>query len=282
MGEATGSGSRLAADDVEESIYRVFEPKSERIPPQPRQFLSTFSKKVREDMEAKRVRYKHRELKDPKHYLKRGEGGISSQAPRRPHQHSCVKTGMPQLPKQARGKPKKKDSDAAAKKRLVDDIDFYKAKPYDFNFRVHNIKMVSKQMTRYPPMRVAHTRKGDTFSLMGSGLFPTYVYSEKYGKVPTYIVKRAEEMALAKQASLDAEANKQPKCRYITQHERLELLEGLKANWEQVTSVYNKQSVLIDNASKVARKARLESELVRLEKDILSLEGHPYIYVHRD
>lgn len=34
---------------------------------------------------------------------------------------------------------------------------------------------------------------------MGSGLFPTYVYSEKYGKVPKYIVKRAEEMALAKQ-----------------------------------------------------------------------------------
>lgn len=115
--------------------------------------------------------------------------------------------------------------DAAAKKRLVDDIDFYKAKPYDFNFRVHNIKMVSKQMTRYPPMRVAHTRyyiaikilrlhillliiplacyrKGDTFSLMGSGLFPTYVYSEKYGKVPTYIVKRAEEMALAKQVGV--------------------------------------------------------------------------------
>lgn len=43
-------------------------------------------------------------------------------------------------------------------KKLIDDVDFYKPRTYEFNFRVHNIKMAGKQMTRYPPMRVAHTK----------------------------------------------------------------------------------------------------------------------------
>ena len=94
-----------------------------------------------------------------------------------------------------------------------------------------------------------------------------------YGKVPRYLKeqKRAmenerEQIAQMRQAMRDEEA---AAAGYqMSEEERAELIEGLKANWAKVNSEHSRLSFTLDIQSQVARKESLEAKMAQIEKDI--------------
>lgn len=58
------------------------------------------------------------------------------------------------------------------------------------------------------------------------------------------------------------------------------MLQGLKENWHELQSTYQILPLVTDTAPKKIRKTKMESELKRLEKEILLLESSPQIYVY--
>jgi hypothetical protein len=90
---------------------------------------------------------------------------------------------------------------------------------------------------------------------------PSYRTKEDYGTVPTYLVKRkqeVEERTLAKAAEEGAEAEAvrsgvKDGMVPLPEEERLKILDGLKANWEKLNSDYQKLSLTVDTVPKIAR-----------------------------
>lgn len=101
----------------------------------------------------------------------------------------------------------------------------------------------------------------------------------------------------------DLSGKKQPLCHYITRDEREQLLnvsitvfcindqymqllsdilKGLKKNWEELQKQYQGLPILTDTMPKKMKKSKLEASLKQLEKDIVLVERHPYIYVYND
>lgn len=60
------------------------------------------------------------------------------------------------------------------------------------------------------------------------------------------------------------------------------MLQGLKQNWEELQKQYQGLPILTDTIPKKIRKSKIESALKQLEKDIVLIERHPYIYVYND
>lgn len=58
--------------------------------------------------------------------------------------------------------------------------------------------------------------------------------------------------------------------------------QGLKKNWEKLQQEYQSLPLLTDTVPKMIRKAKLENNLKQLEKDILTIENNPYIYLYDD
>lgn len=97
------------------------------------------------------------------------------------------------------------------------------------------------------------------------------VYREKadYGRAPAYLSRRAEVSAAEVPETINASpAAPQPGVRMLSQSERMQLLQGLKENWESVNDDYQKLSLTVDTPPKIARKTFLERTLKQLEKDI--------------
>lgn len=65
----------------------------------------------------------------------------------------------------------------------------------------------------------------------------------------------------------------------LSESERMSILSGLKANWEDLYHQYQGLSVVIDTLPKKHRKERLESEMKQLERDIQMMEKHPTVYI---
>lgn len=58
------------------------------------------------------------------------------------------------------------------------------------------------------------------------------------------------------------------------------LIQGLKQNWHELQTTYQGLSLVTDTVPKKLRKTKMESELKRLEREILLVESNPYIYVY--
>ncbi|CAG5134770.1 unnamed protein product [Candidula unifasciata] len=142
---------------------------------------------------------------------------------------------------------------------------------------VENITSVPK----HPVKRIVDTRRGDTQNLIPSGLEPVYVHKKEFGEVPVYLTKRREEVKRA-QDEYDqyvAESFKRGALRQLTEEERGAILDGLKANWEDIQDQYQGLSVVTDTIPKKCRKERLEAQMKQLEKDIELFEKHKIIYI---
>ncbi|XP_040157326.1 enkurin [Anopheles arabiensis] len=150
------------------------------------------------------------------------------------------------------------------------------------DFRKENIKKVVAANPKKPRPRYADTRKGDFHDLEKSGLMPIYMCQPKFGKVPQYLTRRKKDLAAQKDRLIEDRAQQQPRCSYILQEERVELLKGLKKNWEKLQQEYQSLPLLTDTVPKMIRKAKLENNLKQLEKDILTIENNPYIYLYDD
>jgi len=136
----------------------------------------------------------------PDNYLKK-DGGIRAKVP--PKEHTCLRMNIPPIPK--------RNSDNKKQKK-------------DINFKIENIKKIIHQTPRRPKPRYADTKNGDFHDLEKSGLMPIYIYQPKFGKLPSYLIKRIRDAAIQQEMREDDAARKQPLCRYITQEERAELL----------------------------------------------------------
>eukprot|EP00745_Piridium_sociabile_P012489 TRINITY_DN191644_c0_g1_i1.p1 TRINITY_DN191644_c0_g1~~TRINITY_DN191644_c0_g1_i1.p1 ORF type:complete len:252 (-),score=81.66 TRINITY_DN191644_c0_g1_i1:15-770(-) len=142
---------------------------------------------------------------------------------------------------------------------------------------VENITSVPKK----PAKLFADTRNGDTHSLIPSGLEPVFVHKKDFGETPVYLAKRKEEMQRAQEEydAYIAEHFRRGALRCLTIEERQCIIDGLKANWEDIHEQYQGLSVVTDTTPKKNRKERMEAQMKQLEKDIEMFEKFCTIYI---
>ncbi|XP_071112020.1 enkurin-like [Haliotis cracherodii] len=145
------------------------------------------------------------------------------------------------------------------------------------NNAVENITSVPKK----PEKKFADTRIGDTHALEPSGLEPHFIHKQEYGEVPTYLQRRKVEMDRAQEEydQYVAEHFRRGAMRSLTAEERDAIIDGLKANWEDIHDQYQGLSVVTDTAPKKNRKERMEAQMKQLERDIEIFEKHRVIYI---
>lgn len=62
----------------------------------------------------------------------------------------------------------------------------------------------------------------------------------------------------------------------------INISQGLKQNWDEKQKEFQLLPIITDTIPKRNRKLQIENELKALEKDILLIEQHPYLYVKED
>jgi len=142
---------------------------------------------------------------------------------------------------------------------------------------VENITAVPK----LPAKKFVDTRGGDTQNLIPSGYEPVYVHKKDFGEVPVYLSKRKEEVKRAQEEydQYIAEQIRRTALRQLTPEERQAIVDGLKANWEDIQDQYQGLSVVTDTAPKKNRKERMEAQMKQLERDIEMFDKHKIIYI---
>jgi len=104
-----------------------------------------------------------------------------------------------------------------------------------------------------------------------------YLNKEDYGKVPKYLkhIKQdiEAEYEYIRQLQQQEEEQRGSQVRQMPEDERVELITGLKAKWEQVNTEYQgiTHLTVLDTAGKIRRKEKYEVELQQIEKDIEKL-----------
>ncbi|KAE9533355.1 hypothetical protein AGLY_009258 [Aphis glycines] len=147
------------------------------------------------------------------------------------------------------------------------------------NFLHENIADVIRKVPPLPKHRVQDSRNGHVMVLDEAGLEPTYVSKKNFGKTPSYIKKILKDKEMEKVAEVERVKAIKPPLRYLPEEERMELLKGMKANWDELYTEFLLLPMVIDSVPKINRKARLENQLNNLEKDINLLERYPSLYV---
>ncbi|KAA3674747.1 uncharacterized protein DEA37_0005951 [Paragonimus westermani] len=133
--------------------------------------------------------------------------------------------------------------------------------------------------------QVVDTRKGDKFSLKSqrtsSGLEPLYVYKHGLGKVPGYILKWKRMVKKTQELLTEFihEKELQRMDFLLTEKQREELLNGLKAAWDRYNKKYLGLASINDTLKGKAYKAYLEHHLDMLKADIELVEGHRFLFV---
>lgn len=142
---------------------------------------------------------------------------------------------------------------------------------------VENITAVPK----LPAKKFVDTKNGDTQNLIPSGVEPVYVHKKDFGEVPMYLTKRKEEVKRAQEEydQYISEQIKRTALRQLSHDERRAIIDGLKANWEDIQDQYQGLSVVTDTAPKKNRKERMEAQMKQLERDIELFDKHKVIYI---
>jgi len=110
-----------------------------------------------------------------------------------------------------------------------------------------------------------------------------------YGKVPPYLQKIKKEISdeyeYIRTMQQSAEDAGPAGMRQLEEGERLELVDQLKAKWDEVNATYQRSSVLslasLDTIGKVKRKEKYEATLAQIERDIEKL-SKKVVYVTMD
>lgn len=166
------------------------------------------------------------------------------------------------------------------------------------NFVHENVKKALEMKPKVPIRKEITDVKSHGFKIVPKE--PEQVSNKIFAKIPRYL----DAMIKQRQAEIEAENELKgivkQKCTYITRDERKILLEvsillknlnneaiilfeqGLKKNWDELQRVYQGLPILTDTIPKKTRKRELENQLLQLEKDIVLIERHPFIYVYND
>eukprot|EP00051_Salpingoeca_urceolata_P005669 m.75685 g.75685 ORF g.75685 m.75685 type:complete len:232 (+) comp14489_c0_seq1:212-907(+) len=108
-----------------------------------------------------------------------------------------------------------------------------------------------------------------------------FTQKEDFGRVPDYLRQRKQEEQSRFEATQKQiqEMQADTGMYRIPDQERVELLSGMKKNFETLRREYLNLPVLVDTPNKKSKKLRLEEQLAVLESDIDKLERHSVIYV---
>ncbi|GAB6030528.1 hypothetical protein CHUAL_007393 [Chamberlinius hualienensis] len=125
-----------------------------------------------------------------------------------------------------------------------------------------------------PTMRV-DTRYGAKQLLKNSGLQRQFAVTKDYGKVPLYLIKRKHEHKIEQKNHKSYIAAKQQQSvkNRISDEERLDILKGLKDNWNILNRQYLSISLTVDTYHKKMRKNVLETRMKQLENDMQIFEN---------
>merc|ERR1712159_127192 len=119
----------------------------------------------------------------------------------------------------------------------------------------------------------------------------SYMNKKGYGKVPAYLEKVKGEiqdeynyimqMQEAAVEEMGDETGEGGRTRMLSENERLEMLNGLKTNWDRINKAYQTLSFTLDTPAKKQRKEEFEAQLEQLERDIERLSKRN-VFVEED
>eukprot|EP00794_Sanderia_malayensis_P003882 gene3882-4426_t len=252
------------AYEEEESIYNLI-PKVTEKPPKPAMHVSKFSSPAKKELNANKNASKTMgpakvPLNDPSRFMRKHE-----KEPKLPD-----KTAFSYSDSDRRKVPVPSHAEKPV-------MGLKSNKNFITTNAVENIMSIPKKAA----VNYADTRNGSTHALDPSGLAPKYVRKKDYGKTPSYLTKRKEEVEQA-QREYDEyvkESFRRGAMESLSDEERHSIIQGLKKNWEEIHHLYQGLSVVTDTAPKKNRKERMEAEMNQLERDIELLEKHNHIYI---
>merc|ERR1711966_436046 len=102
----------------------------------------------------------------------------------------------------------------------------------------------------------------------------SYMNKKGYGKVPAYLEKVKSEIQdeynyiQQMQEAYEEEGDDGCRTRALSNEERLEMVEGLKTNWDRINKAYQTLSFTLDTPAKKQRKEEFEAQLEQIERDI--------------
>jgi len=117
-----------------------------------------------------------------------------------------------------------------------------------------------------------------------------YMKKEDFGKVPAYLTQVKEEIRrendmidrYVKEQMGEVEATPEV-YEEFEENERLQLVDALKAKWDNVNAKYQKITHLVqlDTTGQIRRKEKLENELAQIEADINKLQRASNVLIHK-
>lgn len=104
----------------------------------------------------------------------------------------------------------------------------------------------------------------------------SYMNKKGYGRVPAYLEKVKGEiqdeynyiMQMQEAANEEADTEGYGRTRMLSEPERVEMLNGMKTNWDRINKAYQTLSFTLDTPAKKQRKEEFEAQLEQLERDI--------------
>merc|ERR1712046_25541 len=115
----------------------------------------------------------------------------------------------------------------------------------------------------------------------------SYMNKKGYGKVPAYLEKVKAEIQdeynyiQQMQEAYEEEGEDGCRTRVLNNDERMEMIEGLKTNWDRINKAYQTLSFPLDTPAKKQRKEEFEAQLEQIERDIERL-SKGQIFVEED
>merc|ERR1712167_541494 len=102
----------------------------------------------------------------------------------------------------------------------------------------------------------------------------SYMNKKGYGKVPKYLEKVKAEIEdeynyiQSMQEAYDEEGEDGCRTRVLDNNQKMEMIEGLKTNWDRINKAYQTLSFTLDTPAKKQRKEEFEAQLEQIERDI--------------
>merc|ERR1711865_239044 len=102
----------------------------------------------------------------------------------------------------------------------------------------------------------------------------SYMNKEGDGKVPHYLEKVKAEIEdeynyiQSMQEAYDEEGEDGCRTRVLDNNQKIDMIEGLKTNWDRINKAYQTLSFTLDTPAKKQRKEEFEAQLEQIERDI--------------
>merc|ERR1711934_389806 len=115
----------------------------------------------------------------------------------------------------------------------------------------------------------------------------SYMNKKGYGQVPKYLEKVKAEIEdeynyiQSMQEAYEEEGGDGCRTRVLDNNQKMEMIEGLKTNWDRINKAYQTLSFTLDTPAKKQRKKEFEAQLEQIERDIERLSKRN-VFVEED